>query len=70
MFKKFTKEDVHSRSNIKSSVQRGLKSKFVDEYPQMEQAIDNLIPKNLKLFSSNVKIKFNYIQLITMINQK
>ncbi|EER32378.1 hypothetical protein CTRG_04049 [Candida tropicalis MYA-3404] len=45
MFKKFTKEDVHSRSNIKSSVQRGLKSKFVDEYPQMEQAIDNLIPK-------------------------
>ncbi|KAL6450237.1 TMA20 Translation machinery-associated protein 20 [Candida maltosa Xu316] len=45
MFKKFTKEDVHSRSNIKSSVQRGLKSKFVGEYPEIEQAIDNLIPK-------------------------
>ena len=45
MFKKFTREDVHSRCNIKSSVQRGLKSKFVGVYPDIEQGIDNLIPK-------------------------
>lgn len=45
MFKKFTKEDIHSRSNIKSSVQRGLKSKFLEQFPKLEPAIDNVIPK-------------------------
>lgn len=45
MFKKFTKEDVHSRSNIKSSVQRGLKSKFVSQFEKLEPVIDDLIPK-------------------------
>lgn len=45
MFKKFTKEDIHSRSNIKSSVQRGLKAKFVSQFEKLEPAIDNAIPK-------------------------
>lgn len=45
MFKKFTKEDVHSRSNIKSSVQRGLKTKFVSQFEKLEPVIDDLIPK-------------------------
>lgn len=45
MFKKFTKEDVHSRSNIKSSVQRGLKTKFVSQFKDLEPVIDAIIPK-------------------------
>lgn len=45
MFKKFTKADVHSRSNIKSSVQRGLKSKFVSQFEDLEPAIESIIPK-------------------------
>ncbi|CUM50720.1 unnamed protein product [Debaryomyces tyrocola] len=45
MFKKFTKDDVHSRSNIKSSAQRGLKSKFVAQFNDLEPVIDNIIPK-------------------------
>ncbi|KAK6199519.1 PUA-like domain-containing protein, partial [Scheffersomyces amazonensis] len=45
MFKRFTKEDIHSRSNIKSSAQRGLKSKFIDQFPDTESAIDLIIPK-------------------------
>ncbi|CUM64763.1 uncharacterized protein PRCAT00002374001 [Priceomyces carsonii] len=45
MFKKFTKEEVHSSSNIKSSVQRGLKAKFVSQFKDLEPAIDNVIPK-------------------------
>ncbi|CAK9441187.1 uncharacterized protein LODBEIA_P50560 [Lodderomyces beijingensis] len=45
MFKKFTRKDIHSRSNIKSSAQRGLKSNFTAAYPKLEAAIDNLIPK-------------------------
>ncbi|GAV49002.1 hypothetical protein ZYGR_0N04070 [Zygosaccharomyces rouxii] len=38
-------EDVHSRSNVKSSVQRSLKSKLVSQYPKLEDVIDELIPK-------------------------
>lgn len=49
MFKKFTKDDVHSRSNIKSSVQRGLKSKFVAQYPKLEEVIDLIIPKKSQI---------------------
>lgn len=48
MFKKFSKEDVHSRSNIKSSVQRGLKTKFVAQFERLEPVIDDLIPKKLQ----------------------
>ncbi|KAG7832090.1 hypothetical protein KL920_000425 [Ogataea angusta] len=45
MFKKFSKEDVHTRSNVKSSVQRGLKTRFVEQYPGFEPIIDELVPK-------------------------
>lgn len=45
MFKKFSKEEIHSRSNIKSSAQRGLKSKFVDNFGDLEPVIDDIIPK-------------------------
>lgn len=45
MFKKFGKEEIHSRSNIKSSVQRGLKSSFVSQYEKVEPVIDEIIPK-------------------------
>ncbi|SCU91436.1 LAMI_0E05886g1_1 [Lachancea mirantina] len=45
MFKKFSREDVHSRSNVKSSVQRTLKSKLIAQYPQLEEVIDELVPK-------------------------
>ncbi|EGV60028.1 translation machinery-associated protein 20 [Yamadazyma tenuis] len=45
MFKKFTKEDIHSRSNIKSSAQRGLKSNFVGQFEDLEPIIDTIIPK-------------------------
>lgn len=45
MFKKFGKEEIHSRSNIKSSVQRGLKTKFVSQFEALEPVIDTIIPK-------------------------
>ncbi|SCU89057.1 LADA_0E13454g1_1 [Lachancea dasiensis] len=45
MFRKFSKEDVHSRSNVKSSVQRTLKSKLVRQFPKLEPVIDELVPK-------------------------
>lgn len=45
MFRKFGKEEVHSRSNIKSSVQRGLKNNFVQQFEKLEPVIDDIIPK-------------------------
>lgn len=42
---RFSKEDIHSRSKVKSSVQRTLKAKLVSQYPALEEAIDELIPK-------------------------
>lgn len=45
MFKKFGKAEIHSRSNIKSSAQRGLKSNFVSQYEGLEPIIDTIIPK-------------------------
>ncbi|ODV59825.1 translation machinery-associated protein 20 ASCRUDRAFT_107246 [Ascoidea rubescens DSM 1968] len=52
MFKKFTKADVHTKSNIKSSVQRGLKSKLVSTYPRLQAVIDDLVPKKSQLIQT------------------
>ncbi|KAL6950908.1 translation machinery-associated protein 20 [Hanseniaspora vineae] len=59
MFRKFTKEDIHSRSNIKSSVQRTLKTKLVDQYPKLEAVIDEIIPKksSMELIKCEDKIQ-------------
>lgn len=45
MFKKFSKDDIHTRSNVKSSIQRGIKTKLADEYPKLEPAVSDLVPK-------------------------
>ncbi|KXN71454.1 hypothetical protein CONCODRAFT_78353 [Conidiobolus coronatus NRRL 28638] len=46
MFRKFNlKEDVSGQSQLKSSVQRGLRQKLLDEYPRLESVIDELWPK-------------------------
>lgn len=66
MFKKFTKEDIHTRANIKSSVQRGLKSNFVSVYPSLEPAIDLLIPKKSQVISIKCEDK---IQLFAVDNE-
>ncbi|GMG55889.1 unnamed protein product [Ambrosiozyma monospora] len=59
MFKKFSKEDIHTKSNLKSSVQRGLKTKFVDQYPKIESAISEIVPKksNVSLYKCEGKIQ-------------
>lgn len=49
MFKKFTRDDISSRSNIKSSVQRSLRTRFVDQFPNIEEHIDEVVPKKSQL---------------------
>jgi PUA domain protein len=66
MFKKFSKEDIHSRSNIKSSVQRGLKGKFVSQFPDLEPIIDTVIPKKSQVVVIKCEEK---IQLYSIDNE-
>ncbi|EPX71141.1 RNA-binding protein Tma20 [Schizosaccharomyces octosporus yFS286] len=50
MFKRFnSKEDFKGTTPIKSSIQRGIKSKLVETFPKLEQVIDDLIPKKSQL---------------------
>lgn len=49
MFKKFTREEIHSKANIKSSAQRGLRSKLCEQFPKLEQVIEEAIPKKSQL---------------------
>lgn len=45
MFKKFTRSDIHSRTNTKSSVARSLRSKLTAQFPNLEERIEEIIPK-------------------------
>jgi malignant T-cell-amplified sequence len=46
MFKRFTVEDnVSSVSQVKNSVQRQIQSQIVQQYPLLEEAIDDILPK-------------------------
>lgn len=40
---------MHSRSKVKSSIQRTLKTKLVSQYPKLEGVIDELIPKKSQI---------------------
>jgi len=46
MFKKFVaKEEISGTSQIKSSVQRGIKAKVKESYPSIEPYLDQIFPK-------------------------
>uniref|UniRef100_A0A7S1U6C3 PUA domain-containing protein n=1 Tax=Phaeomonas parva TaxID=124430 RepID=A0A7S1U6C3_9STRA len=46
MFKRFNPEEhVSGHSNVKSSVQRGIKARLVELYPPIESIIEDLLPK-------------------------
>ncbi|KAK2169173.1 hypothetical protein LSH36_12g28014 [Paralvinella palmiformis] len=46
MFKKFDeKEHVTGVNNIKSSVQKGIRSKLLEQYPYLEGYLDKIVPK-------------------------
>eukprot|EP01041_Mallomonas_annulata_P012354 gene12354-25991_t len=48
MFKRFTiEENVSSTSNVKNSVQRGIQSQIVTQYPNIQPIIEQIIPKKL-----------------------
>ena len=50
MFKKFNaSEDVAGRQNVKTSVQRMVKTKIVETFPKLEPYMEEIIPKKSQL---------------------
>ncbi|KAG0169045.1 Malignant T-cell-amplified sequence 1 [Apophysomyces sp. BC1034] len=46
MFKKFSfQENIAGQSQLKSSVQRAIRSRLVEQYPMLEAVLDEMIPK-------------------------
>jgi PUA domain protein len=66
MFKKFNaNEDVAGKQNVKSSVQRTVRSKIAETFPKLEPYMEEIIPKKSQLSL----IKW-YILLKTYSNSK
>lgn len=66
MFKKFNaEENISSISQVKNSVQRGIQSSIVDQYPLLEECIDDIIPKK----SITVGKATDNVQLIIIDNE-
>lgn len=48
---RFTNEEnISGKSQVKSSVQRGIKQSILDQYPGLEEEIEELLPKKEPLF--------------------
>lgn len=66
MFKKFsTEESISSTSQIKNSVQRTIISQIVEQYPLLENAIEQILPKKAMMVA---KAQDN-VQLIVVNNE-
>jgi len=48
-FRFVDKENVTSVNQLKSSVQRGMKSKIIEQFPQIESIWDEIVPKKTGL---------------------
>ena len=45
LFRFVAKEDITGTTQLKSSVQRGIRAKIVEQYPPLEDYIDQILPK-------------------------
>eukprot|EP01059_Diplonema_ambulator_P001158 TRINITY_DN10916_c0_g1_i2.p1 TRINITY_DN10916_c0_g1~~TRINITY_DN10916_c0_g1_i2.p1 ORF type:complete len:183 (+),score=35.34 TRINITY_DN10916_c0_g1_i2:69-617(+) len=66
LFQKFGKENVTSASQTKSSEQRKVRQKILEQYPMLEDHIDDFMPPKATITA--VKCQ-NHIQLITVKNE-
>eukprot|EP01096_Ripella_sp_DP13-Kostka_P014297 TRINITY_DN6416_c0_g1_i1.p1 TRINITY_DN6416_c0_g1~~TRINITY_DN6416_c0_g1_i1.p1 ORF type:complete len:197 (+),score=87.99 TRINITY_DN6416_c0_g1_i1:48-593(+) len=63
MFKKFVPEDVSGESQVKTSVARGVRNKIVEQFPNLEAYIDDIIPKKAPLHLAKCP---NYLSLVVL----
>jgi len=66
MFKKFEAKDVGNTNQMKSSVQRGIRSKLIERYPKIEEHMEVIMPKKavVKLIKCH-----DHIELIEVDNE-
>merc|ERR1712032_217704 len=55
MFKGFTSDDVSGQNQVKSSVQRGIKTKIQETYPRLEPVFKELWPKDATMVIAKCK---------------
>jgi len=63
MFKKFDIDEVGNVSQVKSSAQRAIRSKILEQYPMMEKTLDDIIPKKKSMVLAKCQ---NHLQLIVV----
>eukprot|EP00128_Syssomonas_multiformis_P016871 Colp12_sorted_trinity150504_noHs@18512 len=64
MFKKFTaKESVSSTSQVKSSVQRSIRADVIKQFPNIEEYIEDIMPKKTPVIVAKCQ---DHINLITV----
>ncbi|CAN6575737.1 unnamed protein product [Malus baccata var. baccata] len=65
MFKKFSTEEVSAQNQVKASVQRKIRQSIADEYPGLEQVLEDLIPKKSPLIVAKCQ---NHLNLVVVNN--
>ncbi|XP_034197754.1 malignant T-cell-amplified sequence 1 homolog isoform X1 [Prunus dulcis] len=65
MFKKFSSEEVSAQNQVKASVQRKIRQSIADEYPGLEQALEDLLPKKSPLIVAKCQ---NHLNLVVVNN--
>ncbi|GLJ17882.1 hypothetical protein SUGI_0312790 [Cryptomeria japonica] len=65
MFKKFTSEEISSHNQVKASVQRKIRQSILDEYPDLDPVIDDLLPKKSPLIVAKCQ---NHLNLVLVNN--
>uniref|UniRef100_A0A7S3A8Q9 PUA domain-containing protein n=1 Tax=Rhodosorus marinus TaxID=101924 RepID=A0A7S3A8Q9_9RHOD len=64
MFKRFTAKDgISGQSQVKSSVQRGIRSKVLDQMRDIEPYIDDILPKKEKVVLAKCQ---NHVNVVTL----
>ena len=61
MFRNFKKENIKSHTKVKSSEQRNVRTNILEQYPALEEHIEDLLPKKKDLFVCKCQ---DYITLI------
>jgi len=61
MFKKFTSESISSQAQSKQSVQRGIRTAILQQYPLLEPFIEDILPKKEPIVLVKCKDHINVI---------
>ncbi|KAI9002697.1 PUA-like domain-containing protein [Gaertneriomyces semiglobifer] len=63
MFKKLTKEEVSGKSKVKSSVQRAVRTKILEQYPALNPYIEEILPKKDPLILIKCHDRLNIVSM-------